>query len=135
MQYMGGKSRIAKPIAAAILEATSARCSYVEPFMGAGSVAAQLVPQFKRAYLSDASEDLIALWSAVQRGWEPPVEVTSAEYASLREAAPSALRGFAGYGCSFGGKWFGGYARNARADNFALQSRNSLLRKPDMTTR
>ena len=42
------------------------------------------------------------------------------------------LSGFVGFGCSFGGKWFGGYARNKTNTNYALQSKKSLLK--DMNT-
>lgn len=40
-----------------------------------------------------------------------------------------ALTAFVGFGCSFGAKWFGGYARNGKDDNYALRARNGLLRK------
>ena len=131
MQYLGGKSRIAKQIAAVILESTDERSYYIEPFVGAGSVAAQLVPHFDHAYLSDVSPDLIALWRALQEGWQPPMEVSEELYRSLRNAPVSALRGFVGYGCSFGGKWFGGYARanNANPKGYAIHASNMLNRK------
>lgn len=134
MQYMGGKSRIAKQVAATILASTNERSYYFEPFVGAGSVAAQMVPHFKRAYLSDASPDLIALWEALQRGWTPPENVTEDMYAFQRNAPVSALRGFVGYGCSFGGKWFGGYARHSGKccpipTSSAIHSSSSLVRK------
>ena len=38
------------------------------------------------------------------------------------------LAGFAGFGCSFGGKWFAGYARTSAGTNFAAQSKKSLLK-------
>jgi DNA adenine methylase len=135
MQYMGGKSRIAGRLAALMLCVTTDRAVYVEPFVGAGSVAALMAPQFKRAILSYAAPDLIMLWQALQRGWEPPRVVTREEYEALRHAKPSALRAFAGYGCSFGGKWFGGYAgicpphRGHAGCTYAGHSAGSLLRK------
>lgn len=33
-----------------------------------------------------------------------------------------------GFGCSFGGKWFGGYAKNATGTNYAAQSKRSVLK-------
>lgn len=128
MRYMGGKSRVAKGIAATMLEATSNRSVYVEPFLGGGSVAVQMVPHFGQSYLSDAHHDLIILWQALQLGWEPPDSVSEEFYRQLRDAGPSAIRGFVGYACSFGGKWFGGYARGV-GRNYAGESRNLLLRK------
>jgi len=135
MQYLGGKSRIAKQIAATILASTDDRSTYVEPFVGAGSVAVQLAPHFERSYLSDASPDLIELWRALALNWTPPDTVSPEEYAGLRNAPVSALRGFVGYGCSFGGKWFGGYARHASGccktpgKTYASHSAGSLVAK------
>lgn len=128
MQYLGGKSRIAKDIARVILELTDDRQHYVEPFVGAGSVAAELAPHFTDAVLSDASPDLIELWRALQDGWTPPASVSKEEYQEQRYAPVSALRGFVGYGCSFGGKWFGGYAANNDGRNYA-RTGGALLAK------
>lgn len=60
------------------------------------------------------------MWQALQAGWTPPDHVSQQEYDALKTANSSALRGFVGYGCSFGGKWFGGYARsrNGAAPNY-----------------
>ena len=79
--------------------------------MGGGAVTQHLAQKFKRVYASDAHEDLMLMWQAVQDGWVPPSNVSLEEYQALRDAEPSALRGFVGFGGSFGGKWFGGYAR------------------------
>lgn len=39
------------------------------------------------------------------------------------------LKIFAGYGCSFGGKWFGGYARDGSTRSYAANAANSLKKK------
>lgn len=36
---------------------------------------------------------------------------------------------FAGICCSFGAKWFGGYARNAKNTNYALLGKNNILKQ------
>lgn len=111
MRYMGGKGRIAKQLAAVILESTDDRSRYIEPFLGGGGMAAQMGQHFDTAHYSDAHPDLVLMWQAAGDGWTPPADVTEQEYQELRHAAPSAVRGFVGMGGSFGGKWFGGYAR------------------------
>lgn len=127
MQYLGGKSRIAKEISQVMLAATDERSVYVEPFVGAGSVAAQMMPHFETAFLSDASPDLIALWQALQQGWQPPDTVTAEMHQALKDAPVSALRAFVGYGCSFGGAWFNTYARDPKhGRNFARTAANLL---------
>ena len=36
---------------------------------------------------------------------------------------------FVGFGCSFAGKWFGGYARSNDKRNYAKMAKNSLNKK------
>ena len=131
MQYLGGKSRIAQHIAHQVRSLRGDRSTYAEPFLGAGSVALQLAGEFERMILMDTAEDLILLWRAVaHQGWIPPTELTEAEWRDLRSAPPSALRGFAGFACSFGGRWFEGYARDPKGGrNFAASGSRSLVRR------
>ena len=114
MMYLGGKSRIAKPIARAILEANRQGeiKRYVEPFVGAANILGLVAPRLPKPHAGDLHEDLILLLKAVRSGWKPPSRVSEAMYEGLRDAEPSALRGFVGFACSFSGKWFGGYARD-----------------------
>ena len=39
------------------------------------------------------------------------------------------LSGFIGFGCSFGGKWWGGYARQTKGLNYALTAKRSVSKK------
>lgn len=111
MRYVGGKSKIAPQIARVILGSTTNRRTYFEPFVGGGSVLAQLAPNFEESFAGDAHEDLILMWQAIRSGWVPPA-VTYERYQELRyDERPSAERGFAGFGGSFGGRWFEGFAR------------------------
>lgn len=130
MRYLGGKERIAATIADFILSQKGSRTIYVEPFIGGGSVYSRLAPRFETAYGSDAHACVVAMWQAVQGGWEPPSTVSHDLYCELRESNDvSALRGVVGFGCSFGGKWFGGYARCSRGTNYALAAKKSIARK------
>lgn len=89
---------------------------------------------FSRKILNDRHQYLIALLQGVQRGYELPESITPEQYRHIREHKDDdpTLAGFVGFGCSFGGKWFGGYARNATGTNYAAQSKRSLLK--DMAT-
>lgn len=88
---------------------------------------------FETAIGSDANQDLILLWQALAAGWQPPSTLTREEWKDLRVAEPSALRAFAGFGCSFGGKWFAGYARPDKRSRdkhcYADTAARGLLRK------
>ena len=112
MQYQGGKSRIASALVAAIKNLYPTATEIWEPFCGGGAMTAKLAHEGFRVHASDNHEDLILMWQAVMQGeMEPFADVTEAEYQDLKAAAPSARRGFVGYGASFGGAWWGGFAR------------------------
>ena len=129
MRYLGGKARQAKKIKSAILDKTDAREIYIEPFLGGGSVASLLVPEFSISYLSDLSEDLVLFWNAVQSGWCPPAELTKEDYITLKDGEPSALRAWAGFAGSYCGKWFGGYGPTAGERDYLEESLKSTLKK------
>ena len=57
--------------------------------------------------------------------------MTFEEYSYIREHKDEnkALTAFVGFGCSFAGKWFGGYARSVQKKNYCLLAHNSLTKK------
>ena len=50
MMYLGGKSRLAKRIGAAILENTDQRGQYIEPMIGGGSVSTDKLFVYGKGY-------------------------------------------------------------------------------------
>lgn len=152
MQYMGGKSRISKRIAGVISNEIYGRkiadCvadskrgrereresnTLVSLFCGTCSVESKLTC-FDKIICNDNHEYLIEMLRGVQNGYELPEFITPEDYKYIRthKDENKVLTGFVGFGCSFGGKWFGGYARNKGGTNYALQSKTSLLK--DMAT-
>lgn len=121
MQYLGGKSRAAKHIVSEIVARSDGRTRWVEPFVGGAAVAEAAAGHFTELVLSDAHEDLILMWQSAISGRVFPEDVFESTYRDLRHEPPSALRGFVGFATSFGGKWFGGYARNRSGTNYAAQ--------------
>lgn len=131
MQYFGGKARIAKDIARIINLHIKPGQRYFEPFCGGLNVTALIRPDRVRVAM-DFNADLIALYLAIQQGWEIPDSVSEERYLELRASpGPSAERGFAGFACSFAGKFFGGYARDKRKHGapFADTGKRGLLKK------
>ena len=131
MKYLGGKSKIAKRVTRAILDHTPHRGLIYEPFCGGGSMTTVLSKEFEHVEASDIHPDLIMMLKAVQAGWIPPVVVTQDQYDMSKHAEPSAERGFIGFSCSWGAKWWGGYARGNGANgprNYADESSRSLVR-------
>lgn len=85
---------------------------------------------FDRVICNDNHLFLIEMLIGVQLGYELPDSISKEQYDYIRthKDEDHVLTGFVGFGCSFGGKWFGGYARNAGGTNYAAQSKRSLLK-------
>lgn len=129
MRYLGGKSKIRKELAKIIHEQLRPGQTYFEPFVGGGWVLQEVKG---RRVAADKNAALITMYKALQSGWEPPADLSEAEYASLKAAQDVAnpRTAFAGVGCSFAGKWFDGYARDKRMERpYAAQVAASLRRQ------
>lgn len=157
MQYLGGKSRISKQISEVINEISRRKIqnsetdslynnermfqerererdlTFVSLFCGTCSVESK-ISGFSRKILNDKHEYLIDMLNGVKNGYELPEYISENDYKYIKEHKDDdrVLSGFVGFGCSFGGKWFGGYARNKTGTNYAAQSKKSLMK--DMAT-
>lgn len=137
MQYMGGKQRIAKPLCEFLNTKLKSGGTFVDLFCGSANVVSNIRNDVTRI-ASDVNPLLPALWSAMQKGWEPPSEISVDDYVHWRNKDPldeieQAMKAFVGFGCSFSGKWFGGFARSSKR-NYAENARNSCIKKAKMLT-
>lgn len=133
MKYVGSKNRYAKDLLPIILKDRQPGQWYVEPFVGGFNMIDKVTGN---RIGNDSHYYLIELFKAVQNGWIPPDKVSEDEWIRTRdykEKYPSYLVGFIGYGCSYSGKWFGGYARGNDNDNiprnYAGESKRNLLKQ------
>ncbi len=144
MKYMGSKRRLAKhiaPIIQGFIESSQAK-TYIEPFVGGANMMEHIECEYRIG--TDSHPYLIALLKAVQGGWCPPKFVTETQYHLIKnhpDGYPDELVGFVGFGCSYSGKWWGGYARNIRKDapnaevlnrttrNYCDESRRNILKQ------
>ena len=128
MQYFGGKQRISKQIVEVLNEYRKGNQPLVEPFVGGCNVISKMNGE---RYCYDINEYLIEMYKAVQNGWTPPAIITEEEYDYIRnnKDKDKPLTGFVGIGCSYSGKWFGGYARNKTGRNYCLNAHNSILKQ------
>lgn len=102
--------------------------AYWEPFVGGAWVMALMDDDGPRV-ASDICMPLIVMYQELQQGWQPPTEVDETMYAAAKRGdVETHLQAFIGFGCSFAGKWFGGYARSGHGDDTATACR-SLERK------
>ena len=127
MRYNGGKHSCAKEIAS-LMGRYPSGSTYWEPFVGAANVITRPELEKYRRFGSDLDPNITLLLNAVRDGWVPPEKVNEIEYAGALGQPPSALRAFIGYGCSFGGKFFGGFARSGER-NYAANAKNSLAKQ------
>ena len=112
----------------------------VSLFCGGLSVETRLSKYFDKIICNDKQEYLIALYRAVQEGWIPPDSISEEEYKYIKnnKDEDKALTAFVGFGCSFGGKWFGGYGRHGTKGkhcaerSMCLESKSALLRDIDI---
>lgn len=155
MQYQGGKTRISKEVSGVINEVSRwkikncqtvsdnyVECNkiaeresncFVSLFCGSCAVESKITG-FDKVILNDKHKYLIEMFKGVQNGYELPEYISEEDYKYIRshKDEDKVLTGFVGFGCSFGGKWFGGYAKNKTNTNYAKQSKRSLLK--DMGT-
>lgn len=147
MKYMGSKSKYANDILDAIkhemvgFEPFSHIYyeNWVEPFVGGANMIDKVPKSFKRIG-NDINVHLIEMFRSLQKGWTPPDNVSEQEYKQLMSKSDfqigcleSALIGFVGVGCSYSGKWFGGYARGndnkGNPRNYCLESKKNVLQQ------
>jgi len=130
VQYHGGKSRTCKRIGAILDTLTPPEATLWEPFCGGCWITTSV--SHRPLVASDMNKYVVALWEAVRDGWTPPTDVSEEMYHAVRASPDTdpALHAFVGIGCSFGGKWWGGYARpNPKNPNYARYQSNSAVRK------
>jgi hypothetical protein len=133
VRYLGGKAKLRKYLCPEIAKHRAPGQVLWEPFCGGLNSA---VGHGGLVVCSDVSIPLIALLLAVRAGWDPPHEVSEAEWRAAKTLPPTDPRhGFCAFGCSFGGDDGGGYARDGSnpryakpGHNYAREARNTLLR-------
>ncbi len=129
MQYMGSKNRIAKHILPIMLAERKPDQWWVEPFVGGANMIDKVVGN---RIGNDSHEFLIALLVALRDGYIPPTYISKELYYAVKskpQEYPKELVGFVGFLCSFGGKWWGGYAFNKKGDNYAERGSRCLVKQ------
>ena len=137
MKYMGGKYMLKKDITNVMKDQVKPDMvdGYLEPFCGACSILTIMNNDYD-CTASDYHPDLIELWKSVQNHtFIPPTDMTEETYNTIKQLpSPNALKAFVGFGCSFGGKYFAGYADKYKKDkqeNYLKEITNSIHKKKD----
>jgi DNA adenine methylase len=134
MKYLGGKHGIGKLIADFLTKECPPNdvSGYLEPFCGSLGVFKNMTNNGYTKYIaSDIQPDLIKMWELLQtNSLKIPNNINEKEYNKLKnEKSPNALKAIAGFGLSFGGKYFAGYAQKwagKSGRNFLEEFKNSV---------
>lgn len=128
---MGSKNKYAKELLPIILKNRKVGQYYVEPFVGGFNLIDKVSGN---RIANDKNYYLIELYRAIQQGWLPPETISEDQYKHIKDNKddyPPYLVGFVGFGCSFGGVWFSGYARGdsnkGKSRNYCNESRSNIL--------
>ena len=129
MQYFGGKQRISKPLSKFLNSQLKENQTFVDLFCGSCNIISK-IDNSRLRIANDKHKYLIAMWKALQKGWEMPNTITKEEYKYIKSNKDEnfPLTGFVGFGCSYSGKWFGGYCRDNTNRNYCLNAKNSNLK-------
>ena len=133
---MGSKNRVAKHLLPVMLENRNER-TWIEPFVGGANMIDKVDGNRIGA---DNNKYLIDFWNEFKNGWIPPEHVTKEEYYAIKDNKENDTKMtlFAGIICSYGGKWFGGYAnnypehrrlKNGKLPNFQKEGKNGIIKQ------
>ena len=130
MRYWGGKQRISKPLTTFLNQQLKEGQPFVDLFCGSCNVISKIDDNRVRI-ANDKHKYLISLWRELQNGWIPPDNISREEYRQISENKDNEthLAGFVGFGCSFAGKWFGGYAYDSKGVNYCLVAKKGCIKK------
>lgn len=118
MHYLGGKFRLRKPISEIINEHYEPDRTFVSLFCGACNV--ESLVNFDNIILNDKHVYLIAMWKDFFNGREFTNKISREEYYYIKEHCKDdkGLYGLIGFGSSFSGKFWGGYAYDNQRNNY-----------------
>lgn len=136
MKYLGAKHLIGNEIASFIYNKINPTMvnGYIEPFCGSLGVFKQMIKYNYNNYIaSDLQHDIILLWQNLQNNeLNLPIAFNQEMWNQLKKSdSPNAMKAVAGFGMSFGGKYFSGYiqkyASNSNRD-FYKEFKNSIYK-------
>lgn len=121
MQYMGGKTRIAKKILPLILADRKDGQYFVEPFCGGCNVTDKVLGN---RIANDSNEYLIAMFRGLVSGEKYPEQISRELYNDVKTCFRSGsdkydlgLMGWVGFMASYRGKFFSGYSGASMRSN------------------
>ena len=134
MRYFGGKAKIAKELSGVLNNYLIGNDKpFIDAFCGSCNIISKIDSNRIRI-ANDKHKELIAMWQWVKKmGVDRlPTDVSKELYYYIKTSttSPDWLKGFVGFGCSFAGKWWGGYATSDNKErNYATNAINTIAKK------
>lgn len=129
MKYMGSKNRIAKFVLPIMIKEANEKgiTTWVEPFVGGANMIDKVPNTFKRIGIDYNVHTVMALIGVRDSVHSFPEHVSKEYYESLRGTPPDTITSWIRFHCSFGAKFEGGFAKNSRGVNYAMEGRKNLI--------
>lgn len=127
MKYMGSKFRFQKEILEIILKDRKENQWYVEPFAGGMNVISHVGGN---RIANDYHPYLIKMWEALLNGWIPQ-KIDKDLYLKIKsqpQKYDDFIVGWAGFNCSYSGKWFGGFAGETKTKQGVRDYQNEAIK-------
>lgn len=130
IRYLGGKARISGKLTSFLESQRKPGQLFIDGMVGGGSIIRNM-SGFRIA--NDHCPYLFSFYTALQNNWLPPEHISEERYKDLlllyKNGVCNGEIGFAMYFCSFGGKGWGGYARDPKTNrDFSHEAYNDSLR-------
>lgn len=134
MRYVGSKGKVINNFKHILEYNLNDKNIYIEPFVGGGNSIIEIDHFAKFGY--DNNKYVIAFLNYLKRGKSLPDNISFEEYVEVKDYRSDFADwyvAFVGYCCSFGGKFFGGYARGKTAKgvdrNYADEQKRSIEKR------
>jgi DNA adenine methylase len=131
VRYVGGKKKIANYMVDVIDQFRKPGQWVWEPFCGGLGVTGAL-SKHGPVWATDACAPLIQLYQSVRQGWVPPSELSKEQWLAAKSLPDSdPMKAFCGFGCSYRGVWFSGYAGGyvGPSSRFGALAASEVVRK------
>lgn len=130
MKYMGSKRRLAKHIVPIIKSLRKDGQTYVEPFVGGGSIIEKIEGNRIGSDINpDCIQALCDIRDNVEKLPRTNAEFTDEDYKKLRVSHDYRFRSYAGFAFSWGGKWLGGWRRDSKNHDYVTEAFHSAMRQ------
>jgi DNA adenine methylase len=132
MKYMGSKRRIAKHILPIMLQEAEKHglTTWIEPFVGGGNMIDKVPSSYKRTGYDINDHVIHAMIGIRDYLNELPDSVSEELYIDLIKSDPDRITSLIRFGCSFGGKFEGGFARGKGRNYWQETLRNAQKQSP-----